>query len=130
MLDQTIQHCIRNGGIACWQQRLEEGNSTIKSLQETKIITSGLLVGNGVHSLNNPMVQERIRLKQQEILDGWVAGICKQRHKRIKKVRAYRQEKGHGEENGFVNWDPQQYQDCFQYKKKDADTAMPKNAAP
>jgi hypothetical protein len=32
-----------------------------------------LLVGNGINSLNNPMAQERIRLKQQEILDGQVA---------------------------------------------------------
>jgi hypothetical protein len=90
------------------------------------------MVGNGIHSLNNPMVQARIRAKYQEILEGRVASIWKQRREllaRIRKVKANRDQKGRGEDNGFVNWGPHKCQDYLQYEKRNADTAMPKNVA-
>jgi hypothetical protein len=48
------------------RERLEEGNDaiTFSLLEEAKIMTAELLVGNGIHLLNNPTVlQEIIKLK-------------------------------------------------------------------
>jgi hypothetical protein len=109
---------MRNGGIEQHQGRLEEGNTALKSLQEAKRITSGLLVGNGMHSLNNPMVQARIREKHQAILDGQAASIRKQQLEllgRIKKVKHNRENKGRGKNNGFVNWGPRE---CREYLRR------------
>jgi hypothetical protein len=129
VIDRIMQYQARNGGIERRQGRLNEGDSALKSLQEAKRITSGLLVGNGIHSLNNPMVQARVQEKHQAVLDGHAAAIRKQRREllgRIEKVRKNREKKGRGENNGFLNWTPRECRDYLQYKKRDADTAMPK----
>jgi len=83
--------------------------------------------------LNNPRLLERIKLKQQETFDCQVALVHKRRRAvfaQIRKVTANREEKGHGEENEFKNWDARQCSDYLQYKKFDTDGAMPKNVGP
>jgi hypothetical protein len=133
VLDRILQYQMRNEGIARRQGRLEEGNTAVASLQEAKRLISGIMVGNGIHSLNNPMVQARVRAKQQETLDAQANAIRKQRREllgRIEKVRQNREKRGRGENNGFINWTPRECRDYLQYKKRDADTAMPKNAGP
>jgi hypothetical protein len=95
VVDRLCQQRERNGGIARRQHRLEDGTEAIASLEDAKRITSGLLVSNGIHSLNNPMVQERIRVKQQEAVDGLATGVRKKRRDlldRIDKVRVNREE--------------------------------------
>jgi hypothetical protein len=71
-------------------------------------MTSGILVGHGIHSLNNPMLLERIESRQQEMVNCQIAQggkKCRKGRAQIGKVAAIRQEKGHSEENQFKNWD-------------------------
>jgi hypothetical protein len=133
VIDRLCQQRERNGGIARRQQNYEDGTDAMTSLDEAKRITSGLLVANGIHSLNNPMVQERIRAKQQEVVDVLAAVVRKKRRDlldRIKKVGKNRVEKGRGESNGFAHWNNRQLGEYLQYKKNDSDKAMPKTAPP
>ena len=127
-----IQHRARIGGIAAHQGRLQEGAGVIALLEEAKQITSGILVGNGIHSLNNPGLQAKVKLKERETLDAQVADVQKKRKELLSKIRnveANRQARGCGELNGFQNWDARQCCDYLQYKKTDTNTAMPKSVA-
>jgi hypothetical protein len=133
VLGRMIQRHQRNGGIAAHQARLQQGTGALASLEEAKRITSGILVGNGIHSLNNPGLQRKINLREQETLEQQIADLRKKRNEllsKIRKVEAIRSKKGRGELNGFRNWDTRQCCDYLQYKKTDADGAMPKNVGP
>jgi hypothetical protein len=133
VVDRLCQERDRKGGILRRQQRFEDGTEAVALLDEAKRMTSGLLVANGIHSLNNPMVQERILAKQQEAVDGLLAAVQKKRRdllERIKNVCVIREEKGCGESNGFANWNGRQLEDYLQYKKNDSDKAMPKGVGP
>jgi phage terminase small subunit len=133
-LQRVIQHHARNGGIEAHQQKLREGTGAISSLDEAKRITSGILVASGIHSLNNPELQRKVELKQQETLQKQIADLRKKRKEllsKIRKVKETRARKGRGELTRFENWDAKNCRDYLQYKRrKDIDTAMPKNVGP
>jgi hypothetical protein len=74
-IDRIMQHCARNGGMVRRQQQLWQKNGAVSSLEEAKRMTSGILVGNGIHSLNNPRLLERIKSKQQETVDCQIAQV-------------------------------------------------------
>ena len=51
---------MRNGGIEARQKRLEEGADIAKNLSEVRRVTSGVLVLNGIHDLDNPALVAHI----------------------------------------------------------------------
>ena len=56
---------MQNGGIGARQKRLEEGADIGKNLKGVVKFTFGVLVSNGIHSLNNPALLAHIHDKKQ-----------------------------------------------------------------
>jgi hypothetical protein len=133
-LGRLLQTHARNGGIERHQQRLRDGNNVRKSLEEAKRMTSGILVGNGIHSLNNPGLLTKIGQQEKKTLEKQLDDARKKRGGllgRIRKVQLIRDEKGPGTEAaGFLTWSARQCRDYLQYKRLDTDGAMPKNVGP
>ena len=121
-LDYLIQHRMQTGGIQQRQDHMTEGTNAMASLAEAKRVTSGVLVGNGIHSLNNPSVLARVYQKEKERSDK-VSDNTKKKWRelltQISKVHTIRNEKGRGEETGFQSWNDRQCRDYLQYKKVD-----------
>jgi hypothetical protein len=69
VLDRILQQQMKNGGIERCQARIQEGSMARKSLEEAKRVTSGLLVGNGIHSLNNTHLLDKVKNREREVLD-------------------------------------------------------------
>jgi hypothetical protein len=64
VMDQIIQHVLQNGGIEHQQERVQQGNDVMKSLTtEANKLTAGVIIGQGIHSLNNPSVLGVINLR-------------------------------------------------------------------
>ena len=63
-IDKIISHQMRNGGIEARQKRLEEGAYIGKNLKEARKVTAGVLVSNGIHSLNYPTLVAHILNKK------------------------------------------------------------------
>jgi hypothetical protein len=134
VLDRMLQKRAREGGTAARHGRLAEGNNAVASLEEAKRLTSGIMIGNGIHSLNNPGVQSKVYNQVAAKRAAELEDLKKKRLEllaKIRKVKENRDAKGRGELNGFVNWDARQCRDYLQYKRrKDSDPAMPKTVAP
>jgi hypothetical protein len=64
VLDRMLQKRARNGGTAARHGRLQEGNNAVASLEEAKRLTSGIMIGNGIHCLNNPGVQSKVNTQK------------------------------------------------------------------
>ena len=64
-IDKIISHRMQNGGIITHQKRLEEGADNGKNLKEARKVTAGVLVSNGIHSLNDPALVAHIRNKKR-----------------------------------------------------------------
>ena len=47
-IDKIFRHRMRNGGIEACQKRLEEGADIGKNLMETRKVTAGVIVSNGM----------------------------------------------------------------------------------
>ena len=56
---------MRNSGIKARQKILEEGADIGENLKEARKFTDGVLVSNGIHSLNNPALVAHIRYKKR-----------------------------------------------------------------
>ena len=56
---------MQNGGIEARQKRLEEGADIGNNLKEARKVTAGVLVSNGIHSLNGPALVAHIRDKKR-----------------------------------------------------------------
>jgi hypothetical protein len=134
VLDRMLQRRARNGGTEARHGRLQEGNNAVASLEEAKRLTSSIMIGNGIHSLNNPGVQTKVNKQKATKLAAELEDLRKKRVEllsKIKKVKENREAKGRGELNEFANWDARQCRDYLQYKRrKDTDPAMPKNVGP
>jgi hypothetical protein len=66
------------------------------------------MIGNGIHSLNNPGVQTKVNNQAAAKLATELEDLKKKRVEllaKTKKVKENREAKGRGEVNGFVNWD-------------------------
>jgi hypothetical protein len=134
VLDRIIQQRMKTGGIERRQQRLQEGSRARKSLEEAKRVTSGILVGNGIHSLNDNRLLEKVQQREKEDLDKERDDAKKKRAgllSRIRKVQTIREEKGQGTgAEVFLTWSARQCRDYLQYKRRDEDAAMPKTVGP
>ena len=64
-IDKIIIHRMRNGGIEAYQKRLEECADIVKNLKGARKVTAGVLMSNGIHSLNDPALVAHIRDKIQ-----------------------------------------------------------------
>ena len=64
-IDKIISHQMRNGGIEAHQKRLEESADIGNNLMEAGKGTTGVLVSNGIHSLNDPALVAHIRDKKR-----------------------------------------------------------------
>jgi hypothetical protein len=70
VMDQILQHMLQNGGVERCQEQRQQGNDAMQSLTEGKKITAGvIIVGQGIHSLNNPSVLRAIHLRAYVISD-------------------------------------------------------------
>lgn len=78
VLDSLIQTRMHKGGVEERKRRLEEGESIQNAFKKTKKVTAGVLVGMGVHSLNNKSLQDEIRRRQ-------MAAATEERKKQRKK---------------------------------------------
>lgn len=111
---EVIQHRLRNGGIERRQERLEQGNDVIHCLNDPRVL--------GAINLNQAEVNEEQRKKARRARGTMRA--------RIDTIANIRQSKGRGEQNGFHGWTTEQLRAYVQYKKVDADAAMPTTVAP
>lgn len=103
------------------------------NLRTAKQITAGILVGQGIHCLNDPRVLGAINLNQAEVNEEQRKKARRARgtmRARIDTIANIRQSKGRGEQNGFHGWTTEQLRAYVQYKKVDADAAMPTTVAP
>jgi hypothetical protein len=128
VMDTILQHVIKNGGIERRKQRLQEGSDVMKSLAEAKKLTSGVIVAQGIHSLNNPSVLGAINLRADVVREKLLKSVRMTRRElrtRIEKVRKIRESKGRGEEQGFVSWTTGNCKEYLQYKREKADPKMP-----
>jgi hypothetical protein len=133
VMDRICQHVMRNGGVERRQQRLQEGNDVTTALKEAKKITAGVIVGQGIHSLNNPSVLQAINARAQvsrEKLHNSIRKTRNEMRKRIEKVRMIRESKGRGEESRFLSWTADDCKDYLQFKKEKEDKGMPTRVAP
>ena len=98
------------------------------ALAEAKRITAGVLVAQGIHSLNNPTVLGLITARDEVAIEKLCTIRWKARAEmriRIEKVKKIREIKGRGEEQGFASWTTDQCKEYLQYKKEKTDPAMP-----
>jgi hypothetical protein len=127
-MDQILQHVLRNGGIERQKERLQEGSDVMKSLAEAKKLTAGIIVAQGIHSINNPSVLGAINLRARVVRERLLKSVRKTRRElrtRIKKVRKIQESKEQGEEQGFVSWTSGNCKEYLQYKREKADPKMP-----
>ena len=132
VLDRIIQHRLRNGGTERRKERLQEGNAAAAALAEAKKITAGIMVGVGIHSLNNAAFLAAILAvmdRKAEKLRKEAQKARREMRARIEKVVKIRETKGRGEEQGFSSWTADNCKDYLQYKKDKTDPAMPTRVA-
>ena len=79
VLGRLVQTHMRNGGIERHQERLREGTSARATLEEAKRVTSGIMVGNGYHSLNNPDLLTKINQQEEVTLNKQIDDARKKR---------------------------------------------------
>ena len=123
IVDRLVQYSIRNGGIVRRQHALEEDRSLEETFTQAKRLTAGLLVANGVHSLNAHPLQAAYQTRKEMRLEAAEKEKRKERcilRKKIDSVRELRRVK--------PNMNTWNLKDCgtfIQYKKLDTDKAMP-----
>ena len=127
-IDKMISHQMRNGGIEAHQKRLEESADIGNNLMEAGKGTTGVLVSNGIHSLNDPALVAHIRDKKRVEEE---AGKEKANMDRnclqdlISKVAQTRTKRGRGEDDAFAKWTTTELSTYLQYKKLPEYGAMP-----
>ena len=118
---------MQNGGIEARQKRLEEVIDIVKNLKEARKVTAGVLVSNGIHSLNDPALVAHIRDKKRVEEE---AGKEKANMDRnclqdlISKVAQTRTKRGRGEDDAFAKWTTTELSTYLQYNKLSEDGAM------
>jgi hypothetical protein len=99
----------------------------MKSLAEAKKLTAGVIVAQGIHSLNNPSMPGTINLRTHVVRERLLKSVQKKRRElrtQIEKVRKIRESKGRGEEQGFVSWTNGNCKEYLQYKREKAAPKM------
>ena len=98
---------MQNGGIGARQKRLEEGAYIGKNLKGVVKVTVGVLVSNGIHSLNDPdMVAHICDKKRVEEESGKEKSNTDRNFLQylISKVAQTRTKRGIGEDDEFSKW--------------------------
>ena len=98
---------MRNGGIEVRRKRLEEGADIGKNSRDTRKVTAGVLVSNGIHSLNNPDLAAIFHKKKQvqtEVATEKEITERKRLWDLISKVAQTRTKRGRGEDDAFAKW--------------------------
>ena len=106
-IDKKIIHRMRNGGIESRQKRLEVVADIVNYLKEVIKVTAGVLVLNGIHSLNKPALVAHIRDKKRvEEESGKEKSSTDWNCLRdlISKVAKTRTKRGRGEDYAFLKW--------------------------
>lgn len=66
ILDAIVRHRARTGGRRAIKNSMDRGKCILKEIDSSRRMTAGLLVSNGIHSLNHPSVIERVRCKKRK----------------------------------------------------------------
>ena len=104
----------------------------VKRYLEARKVTAGVLVLNGIHSLNDPALVAHIRDKKRVEEE---AGKEKSKTDRnrlqdlIGKVAQTRTKRGRGEDDAFSKWATTELSTYLKYKKIPEDGAMPKKVS-
>ena len=119
---------MQNGGIEARQKRLEEVIDIVKNLKEARKVTAGVLVSNGIHSLNDPSpvahIFDKKRFEEEAGKDKATTDRnCLQ--DLISKVAQTRTKRGRGEDDVFVKWTTTELSTYLKYKKLPEHGAMP-----
>jgi len=91
VIDRLVQDSIRQGGMEERKRKLEEGRNIKKVFDEAKKITAGIMVGCGVHSLNDQRLLDAIKKRRADLLTEAKKKKDKKREelrKKIEKVAA------------------------------------------
>jgi hypothetical protein len=124
VLDKLLQHRMRNGGIEERKRKLEAGSNALKSMKEAKRLSSGVMVAQGIHSLDNPDLLQAIQVRRSEAAAKELEAKRKKKEEldaRIEKMKAIRTRKG----NSFEKYNSGELKTYIQYKKHQGDPAMP-----
>ena len=98
---------MRNGGIEALQNRLEESADIGKNLMEARKVTAGVLVSNGINSLNDPTLVAHICKKKRVEEDSGKEKATMDRNRLqdlISKLSQTRTKRGRGEDDAFAKW--------------------------
>lgn len=127
IVDKLVRHADRAEGIERRYEARRNGQSVENRFKGSKKLTSGIMIKNGVHSVNDreflELIQERTKQRELEITrkhskEKRRIGLLKD------KVKQARAKKG----TGFDNWSKEELKSFIQYKKrKTGDPAMPKS---
>lgn len=123
-MDKLLSHAARKEGAKRRLSLMVDGENREKVLMQAKRITSGLLIRQGCHSCNDPLLLTAIkeRRKQQEAIQREKDQKAKENIFSLKvQVKNTRAE--HGRDP--LKWTSQQCRSFLQYKKQATDSKMP-----
>jgi hypothetical protein len=124
VLDKLLQDRMRNGGIEERKRKLEEGSNALNAMKQAKKLSSGVMVSQGIHSLDNLDLLEAIRVRKSNKDAKELESKQKTKDElatRIEKMKDVRARKG----NSFERYTAPELKTYLQYKKHKGDPAMP-----
>lgn len=124
---KLLQAHARNGGIERHRQALQDGKTIIDIIEKGKRLSSGIMVANGEHSLNNrstlAALQHRKQVTERNLKKGAIK-LRREKMQRIKEVKMLRNNKP-----DIALWNTKECGLFIQYKKRKSDKAKPKAIA-
>ena len=124
VFDQLLAHAAKKEGIKRRMEALNDGTRRQKLLDGTKRITAGLLIKQGIHSCNDPLVRAAFLEKEAKKKKEERLKKNKEKKKLLdakEKVSQARAKSGPDP----MNWTVAACRSLLKYKKRDGDKKMP-----